>query len=190
MVQELFHSGFGKRTIKGDRGGGSAGEDDESGVACYAEHFVGGGFFVADLGEGNAVKVFCGEDFDQGARGAFVAEENSFGGIIIGLEPGVETFVRYPLNVVRDGGFDGVDDVFGGSPAIVVFYGWFAGLLGGFDKFQGGKSLDTHAATESLVAFVVAIDGGDLCQAIETLGSFLVGGLEVLAMTAPWGVES
>jgi hypothetical protein len=36
---------------------------------------------------------------------------------------------------------------------------------------------------------LIAVDGGYLGQASEVLGSFLVRGLEVLAVAAPRGVE-
>ena len=176
--------------MEGHGGGSAPWEDDEGGVGGYAEHFVGGGFFVADLGECDAFEVVCCDNLDQSARGALVAEEDGFGGVVVGVEPSVETFVGYPLDVVRNGGLDGVDNILGGSSAIVIFYCWFSGLLGGFDDLEGWKALDAHAAAESLVALIVTIDGGDLSQAIETLGGFFVGGFEVLAMAAPWGVES
>ena len=44
-------------------------------------------------------------------------------------------------------------------------------------------------AAERLVGFFVTVDGGDLGQAIEVLGGLFVSGLQVLAMTAPGGVE-
>jgi len=40
-----------------------------------------------------------------------------------------------------------------------------------------------------LVLGRIAVDGGDLGEALEALCGFFVGGLKVLAVTAPWRVE-
>jgi hypothetical protein len=50
--------------------------------------------------------------------------------------------------------------------------------------------LHAHLSTKGLVHLLIAVDGGDLGNASEGLGGRLVGGLEVLAVTAPWRVES
>lgn len=50
--------------------------------------------------------------------------------------------------------------------------------------------MDAHPAAERLVGVIVAVDGRDLGQSLEVLGCLFVGGLQVLAMAAPWGVES
>ena len=142
------------------------------------------------MGEGDAVEIVCCEDFDESARGTFIAEEDGFGGVVVGVEPGVETFVGDPLNIVRDGRLDGVEDIFGCSSAVVIFYCWFPGLFGGFDDLEGWEALNTHATAESLVAIIVTIDGGDLSQTIKTFGGFFVGRFKVFAVTAPRGVES
>jgi len=50
--------------------------------------------------------------------------------------------------------------------------------------------LDAHLPAERLIHLIVAVDGGDLGDTGEGFGGRLVGGLEVLAVTAPWRVES
>lgn len=49
--------------------------------------------------------------------------------------------------------------------------------------------MDAHLPAEGLVHLLVAVDGGDLGDAGKGLGGLLVGGLEVLAVAAPWRVE-
>jgi hypothetical protein len=49
--------------------------------------------------------------------------------------------------------------------------------------------LNAHLPTEGLVHLFIAVDSGDLGDTGEGLGSLFVGGLEVLAVAAPWRVE-
>ena len=44
-------------------------------------------------------------------------------------------------------------------------------------------------SAEGLVDLLVAVDGGDLGDTGERFGGRFVGGLEVLAVAAPWRVE-
>jgi hypothetical protein len=49
--------------------------------------------------------------------------------------------------------------------------------------------LDAHLTTERLVGVIVTIDSSDFGEPVEAFGSFLVCGLEVLAVAAPRGIE-
>lgn len=62
-------------------------------------------------------------------------------------------------------------------------------LRSGSNDLQGGEALYAHATTELLVVVIVTVDGGDFSETFEALGSFLVSWLQVLAVTAPGGVE-
>lgn len=77
----------------------------------------------------------------------------------------------------------------GARSAVVLDDGLAAGLLAGAERLDGGEALDALGGAEALVGVVVAVDGGDLGQAVEVLGGLFVGGLEVLAVPAPGRVE-
>jgi hypothetical protein len=59
----------------------------------------------------------------------------------------------------------------------------------GFDYFEGREALHAEAAAERFVGLFIAVYGCYFCQAGEGIGSFFVGGLQVLAMAAPWSIE-
>lgn len=46
-----------------------------------------------------------------------------------------------------------------------------------------------HAAAERLVRFFITVHGRDLGQAGQILSSLFIRWFEVLAVSAPWGVE-
>lgn len=92
--------------------------------------------------------------------------------------------------MVVDLGDDGLDNGVGGALALVVLDdGLAAGLLTGADDLEGREAGDAEATTEGLVVVVVAVDSGDLGQAVKVPGGLFVGGLEVLAVAAPGRVE-
>jgi len=49
--------------------------------------------------------------------------------------------------------------------------------------------LDSHTTAESLVVLIIAVDGDYLSQIFEPFRGLFIGGFEVLAMAAPWGIE-
>jgi hypothetical protein len=84
---------------------------------------------------------------------------------------------------------NGVDDGLRRAGALVVLDGGAAGLLAGADDLERRKALDLEALAQRLVGVFIAIDAGDLGQALERLGGLFVGGGELLAVAAPGGVE-
>lgn len=84
---------------------------------------------------------------------------------------------------------DGVDDALGAPLALVVFDDWLALLGTGADDLESREALDAELGAQALVLIFVAVYGSDLGEAFEVLGGLLVGRLEVLAVTTPWGVE-
>jgi hypothetical protein len=83
-----------------------------------------------------------------------------------------------------------LDDASSGTRAIVVLDNWAsAGLFSRANGLKSGEALNTHATAESLVLFLIAIDGSDFGVAFQLLGSLLESGLEVLAVAAPRSVE-
>jgi hypothetical protein len=82
-----------------------------------------------------------------------------------------------------------VDDTARRARALIVLHDRTAGFLSGTDNLERGEALDAHGAAKGLVGLVVAVDGGDFGEALEVLGGFFVGGLEVFAVAAPGGVE-
>jgi len=75
------------------------------------------------------------------------------------------------------------------SRAIVILNDRFSGFRAWLDDLQRGETLHSELSAKRLVGLLIAVDGGYLGQASEVLGSFLVRGLEVLAVAAPRGVE-
>jgi hypothetical protein len=82
------------------------------------------------------------------------------------------------------------DDTSSSSWAIVILDdGTTTRLLRRTDCLEGRETLNSHATTELLVFFIVTVDGSNLAIALELLGGFLVGRLEVLTVTAPRCIE-
>ena len=65
----------------------------------------------------------------------------------------------------------------GRARTLVVLDDGPAGLLARAEGLDGGEALDALGGAELLVGVVVAVDGGDLGEAFEVGGGFLVGGL-------------
>lgn len=85
---------------------------------------------------------------------------------------------------------NGLGDAISGTGTLVILNdGLAAWFLARSEGLEGGEALDAVGAAEGLVGVFVAVDGDYLGEAVEVLGGFLVGGLEVLAVAAPWGVE-
>ena len=75
------------------------------------------------------------------------------------------------------------------SWALVVLDDWLSWLGSWLDDLESRESLYTKLSAERLVGLFVAIDCCYLGETGKVLGCFFVGGLKVLAMAAPWGVE-
>lgn len=84
---------------------------------------------------------------------------------------------------------DSVDNALGGTLALVVLDNRLTLLGTGPDYLQGWEALDAKFAAKGLVFVFIAVDRSDLGEAFEVLSGFLVGGLEVLAVATPGGVE-
>ena len=77
-----------------------------------------------------------------------------------------------------------------GSPwALVILDDWLSRFGSWLDDLESWESLDTKLSAQRLVGVFVAIDCCYFGETGEILGCFFVGGLKVLAMAAPWGVE-
>jgi hypothetical protein len=72
---------------------------------------------------------------------------------------------------------------------LVILDHRFAATLLRADDLERREALDAQRTAKGLVRVIVAVNGGDLGQALEVLGCLFVGGLEVLAVAAPGGVE-
>lgn len=49
--------------------------------------------------------------------------------------------------------------------------------------------MDAHGTAERFVGVIVTVDGGNLGKPLEALSCLLIGGLQVLAVAAPGGIE-
>ena len=74
-------------------------------------------------------------------------------------------------------------------PLVILDTG-FAWLLGWDYDLEGWESLDTHLSAEGFVLISIAIDSCHICQALKISGHLFIGWLQVLAVAAPWSVES
>jgi hypothetical protein len=146
------------------------------------------GFLAADLGNGDDAEELDGEAAEECAGGALFGKEDGLGARL-GQEVN-SILVGDAVDVVVDLGDDGLDDCVGGAPSLVVLNdGGAAALQAGADNLEGREAGDAQAAAKVLIGVLVAVDGGDLGQAIEVLSGLFIGGLEVLAVTAPGRVE-
>ena len=75
------------------------------------------------------------------------------------------------------------------SWALVVLDDWLSWLGSWLDDLESRESLYTKLSAERLVGLFVAIDCCYLGEALQIDGSLLVCWLEVLAVSAPRGVE-
>ena len=73
---------------------------------------------------------------------------------------------------------------------MVVLHRRLAGLLAVSNNLEGWEALNAHLPAEGFVHLFIAVDGGDFGDAGEGFGGRLVRGLKVLAVAAPWRVES
>jgi hypothetical protein len=72
---------------------------------------------------------------------------------------------------------------------LVVLDRRFAATLLRADDLECREALDAQRPAKGLVRVIVAVYGDNLGEALEVLGCLFVGGLEVLAVAAPGGVE-
>jgi hypothetical protein len=75
------------------------------------------------------------------------------------------------------------------SLTLVILNNRVTSLLSRTNDLESGEALNTHATAELLVGLLITVNGSDLSETIEVLGGLFVGGLEVLTVAAPWGVE-
>ena len=75
------------------------------------------------------------------------------------------------------------------SLTLVVFNNRVTSLLSRTNDLESWEALDTHTTTELLVGLFIAVNSCDLSETIEVLGGLFIGGLEVLTVAAPRGVE-
>lgn len=135
------------------------------------------------------IQEIYGDALQQRARGALLRKQQRFGRLVLGGQELVEGLVGDARDVIVDFVDDIFDDWLSLALARIVLDDGLALLGAGAEDLQSGKALDAELPTERFVEVFVAVDGGDLGQALQVLGGFLVGGLEVLAMSAPGGVE-
>lgn len=189
LLQELDHVLLVEFSAVSDGLLAASRDENEGWERRNAKLVDGSCLLVPDLANSDGVEKINGKTPKQRARSSFLREQDGLWLLLLLFQEAVNLLVRQLDNVVVDLGHDGVDNGSRRALALVVLDDRAAKLLAGADDLEGGEALDAHVAAKGLVGVIVAVDGGDLCETVEVLGGLFVGGLEVLAVAAPGGVE-